>query len=78
MSDAIKATMQTRGWEEIEAMLNDEIVTNKTDIVTDKTDYQTIAIQTIARKESGKIVKKVLDKLSAIKNSKPINKQSYK
>jgi len=78
MSQAIKSTMQTKGWQDIEKMLTDEIVANKTDIVTDKTDYQTIAIQTIARKEAGNIVAKVLTRLNQIKNSKPIDKQSYK
>lgn len=79
MSDAIKSTMQTKGWEEIEAMLTDEVLVNKSDIRTNDLDYKTIAVQTIARKEAGKIVRKVLNKLNQIKNNQPINNNnSYK
>tara|TARA_R100001530_G_scaffold903_3_gene1582 strand:+ start:2788 stop:3030 length:243 start_codon:yes stop_codon:yes gene_type:complete len=77
--EAIKATMQTKGWEEIEAMLNNEIVNNNKDIEIDKLDDRTIAVQTIGNIVAGRMVKKVLDKLDTIKNAKTINSnKSYK
>jgi hypothetical protein len=79
MSEAIKSTLKTKGWTEIEKMFNDEILLNKRDIRTNDLDYKTIAVQTIARKEAGKIVRKTLSRLNAIKNSTPINdNKSYK
>ena len=67
-NEAIKSTMLTKGWPEIEAMLTEEILVNKSDIRTNGLDYKSIAVQTIARKEAGKIVKKVLSRLNTIKN----------
>ena len=70
--------MKTLGWIDIEQMFYDEIILAKSDIRTNNLDYKTIAVHTIARKEAGKIVKKVLARLNAIANEISVDKQSYK
>ena len=78
MSENIKATLKTLGWKEIEKKFIDEILLNTRSIRTNGRRYEDIAVDTIAKKDAAKIVKKVLLEIKRLGSVEVMTKQSYK
>lgn len=73
----IKLTLQTKGWEYIQAMIEDELVNYKFN-TEGKTD-QMIAREATSKEMAAKTIDKILGQLERIKNEpEPQEPKSYK
>jgi hypothetical protein len=73
----IKATLLTRGWEDVEQMIGEELADEKK-FNTEGMRFEDIAVRTVAYDMARKIFKRVLLKLHRIKNEEEAKSISYK
>ena len=74
----IKKTIQTRGWQEILGIFDQEIEKMKKDFPYKDKNLTEVAKQYIARREAEKTIKKVLKKIEQYGSETIQKKESYK
>ena len=77
---AIQQIVNLPAWEVVERVIKDEIIESKK-AINFKTEGKTaemIALDVLAKKESGEIIKKALTKINNIGKSKEFKKESFR
>lgn len=80
MNDAIKSTVETRGWDFIEELFYEEILEGKKPLNfnTEGKTNEVIAREVAAREMAAKMVDKVLKKIKRIASSEEPKKEVYR
>jgi hypothetical protein len=78
--DNIKSTILSAGWKDIEAIFREEILEGRKAVNynTNGKDYQTIAVETMAREKAAKTLEKILKRINGYKSDPEIKKESFK
>jgi len=76
--DDLKQTVNTRGWEVVVSILEEEIAQEKKDIDTKGRRFEDVAIDTISQKQAARIVKRALSKINRLTTNPEENKIVYR